>query len=730
MDKQILKIRKSLLIFIPFILLFMFTACIEVVEVTVKEKIGGSFDLVEEALVCIVEKETEDSVATDVCDPIEYPEHQESKTGTLYSGAFGKATFSGEKSTEYWLTVKKEGYETATSDFVTDSLGSISVEEVITKMGCIDADGDGFFALTEDCPEGLDCDDADLAINPAAEEICDDGIDNNCDGEEEECVSEACEDIDGDGYFGLAEDCPEGLDCDDANPERNPGAEEICNEIDDDCDIETDELCFDDDGDGIMGDGDDSGFVGDNPCETEETENCDDNCPLVENPDQIDVDEDGKGIACDDVIEFSPEVTKPIQDLVYEAATKCPTECTIKLIKDPDTGADTFNITYSIYIENIDEKTITLTSEEGVTILNTREDTASYRMIDIDLFNGCDNTVNVDGLTIDGNGPLYNNSKGISISAGNRNNIFIKNNKIKNNYSTGASGGGIYANFDKSDSNVYIINNTISNNVIDSDGVYYYVSGGGIYAGGNGPWSKGNSKIYVVNNMIYSNTASSPSGAYGGGMFINGGGGLIVNNTFHANTATRGGGGGGGGGLYIQNDDTERIVSAVNNLFTENNYGLHLKTEPGVFNEIYNNGFKGNLDDRDYCTSVLSCYPASGPDGMDSISEGDMIFGNKECSPHYIYPAIGDLHLGAYFGEDQCIDEGYTGIWDELPEEIQEIDIDGDDRIINTVVDLGADEFVYPVMSGAADSGSVANGFLHTKVKMAPVTLEKMEPLQ
>jgi bacillopeptidase F len=46
---------------------------------------------------------------------------------------------------------------------------------------CTDSDGDGFFAEA-DCGSALDCDDSDAGINPAACDIKNDGIDQDCDG--------------------------------------------------------------------------------------------------------------------------------------------------------------------------------------------------------------------------------------------------------------------------------------------------------------------------------------------------------------------------------------------------------------------------------------------------------------------------------------------------------------------------------------------------------------------
>lgn len=50
-----------------------------------------------------------------------------------------------------------------------------------------------------------------------------------------------CIDEDGDGY-GDGAGCL-GYDCDDADPNVHPGAEEVCNDIDDDCDFAVDEGC-------------------------------------------------------------------------------------------------------------------------------------------------------------------------------------------------------------------------------------------------------------------------------------------------------------------------------------------------------------------------------------------------------------------------------------------------------------------------------------------------------
>ncbi|HOX43618.1 MAG TPA: C25 family cysteine peptidase [Myxococcota bacterium] len=101
---------------------------------------------------------------------------------------------------------------------------------------CPDADGDGH---QDSACGGDDCDDGAAAVHPGAEEICGDGIDQDCNGFDIECACTT--DADGDGHMALT--CPDGDDCDDADPDVHPGAEDPCEDgLDQDCDGQ-DRIC-------------------------------------------------------------------------------------------------------------------------------------------------------------------------------------------------------------------------------------------------------------------------------------------------------------------------------------------------------------------------------------------------------------------------------------------------------------------------------------------------------
>ena len=104
------------------------------------------------------------------------------------------------------------------------------VDSVDTSI--LDMDGDGY------SPAAGDCNDSDNTVYPNAIEICANGIDNDCDGLIDEDCDLACPDVDGDGYRDTA--CG-GSDCNEDDAKINPGAAEICDSIDNNCDSLVDE---------------------------------------------------------------------------------------------------------------------------------------------------------------------------------------------------------------------------------------------------------------------------------------------------------------------------------------------------------------------------------------------------------------------------------------------------------------------------------------------------------
>ena len=271
---------------------------------------------------------------------------------------------------------------------VTDNSGNTDNDTVKIIINAdhyfIDDDNDGY------SENDGDCNDSNNAIYPDATEICDDGIDNDCDNQTDladtDCSS--CVDNDGDGYFAVS-GCGSDVDCDDADADEHPGqlwykdedndgysggttlthcerptdhklaselmaltgdcddydglihpdAAEICGDgIDQDCNG-SDLLCPDSDDDGVF--------------------DFEDNCPNSFNPDQNDIDNDGIGDSCDDISNIPGDVNGDgevsLEDLILalKICADVETESPNNLTADVD-GDGKIGMAEAIYIlENI-----------------------------------------------------------------------------------------------------------------------------------------------------------------------------------------------------------------------------------------------------------------------------------------------------------------------------------------------------------------------------------------
>ncbi len=117
-----------------------------------------------------------------------------------------------------------------------------SGDDAACPCSCIDADRDGYYSTAcrdVNCDLRTDCDDSHAGVNPGRPETCGNNFDEDCDGVAQGCPCD-CVDADGDSYFpqGCGDaDCPRRGDCDDTNPLVSPARTEVCgNDVDEDCD--------------------------------------------------------------------------------------------------------------------------------------------------------------------------------------------------------------------------------------------------------------------------------------------------------------------------------------------------------------------------------------------------------------------------------------------------------------------------------------------------------------
>ena len=201
-----------------------------------------------------------------------------------------------------------------------------------------DKDGDGVMDVDDNCPNAknpgqedfdldmagdacdpdddndmsadtVDCGPLDPEVKPGAPEVCN-GKDDDCD----KLIDEGFPDSDADALANCIDEdddndnYPDLADCAPQDAAIYPGATEVCDGKDNDCDFDVDESFPDIDGDGkadcVDGDKDGDGVAND-----------DDNCPKKANPQQEDSDGDGTGDVCD------PD---PDGDGIPEGVDNCP----------------------------------------------------------------------------------------------------------------------------------------------------------------------------------------------------------------------------------------------------------------------------------------------------------------------------------------------------------------------------------------------------------------------
>jgi len=217
----------------------------------------------------------------------------------------------------------------------------------------------------------------------------------------------------------------------------------------------------------------------------------------------------------------------------------------------------------------------------------------------------------------------------------------------------------------------------IRNNKITGNSAYY---GGGICCWGSAS---------IMNNLVSENTAQ-----LGGGIFTwENYPATIINNTISQNWAEQQ-----GGGIAISGEDQAaiignvivgngtfgegggiRVISAVTDITNNTIAGNTASSGGGVFGDsaaVTNCIVWGNSENFSGCSATYSCIEGSIP-GQ----------GNINSLPQFVNAAGGNYRLRS---DSDCIDAGDNSA---VPASMT-MDIDGNPRITNTTVDIGAYEFI------------------------------------
>jgi len=302
-------------------------------------------------------------------------------------------------------------------------------------------------------------------------------------------------------------------------------------------------------------------------------------------------------------------------------------------------------------------------------------------------------------------GDTYGNGGGGGIDCFMNSFPHIEKNLINNNNAYG-DGGGLYC----------LSTATVVDNVIFEN--YSSDLGGGIYSGGDAESLITNNKIYqnlagggggitagndtVIDNFIYDNNATSGGGIHcsyksspvivnnmilgndatdlGGGVSCSlGATPVITNNTIYDNSADK------GGGVYSWVDDSFHIYNTI------------------LWGNTANFGFQIYLD----TTSTLFINSSDVMGGQSGVVVGPQATlhwgsGMIDADPLFANVSESDLHI---LFISPCRNKG-----DNSALNIPVFDFEGNDRIVDAVVDIGADEFDRRLyFTGDTNPGGILN---------------------
>ncbi len=192
------------------------------------------------------------------------------------------------------------------------------------------------------------------------------------------------------------------------------------------------------------------------------------------------------------------------------------------------------------------------------------------------------------------------------------------------------------------------------------DSVFAGNTTGGCYSYGAGIYNESSDPL-ITNCLFVGNTATGSCIARGGAVYNQLSSPNMTNCSFSLNSASNADGNSRGGGIY---NDAASAPVITNSIL----WGDTARLGKEIFNE-----------DSSICR-VTYC------DIDQDLTESDIVHHNIREAPLFVDASGGDLHLD---GESPCIDAGTNDApW------LLETDFEGDPRIVNEHIDMGADEYV------------------------------------